>query len=313
MEGIISVIEEAGYNPYEQLYAYLRTGNENYITRKGDARAMVAGCDRSKIWEYIEPHIQKKGNRVPFLCDLSARILEFRLLSHWQAGQTDTVQQSCRLRVMIEHTKEGPILYDRPLSYYIDLAWAEAEPIALAKRYGVQKTDRMVMHDNDKTVTVVFSDSARNDSWSEIHVTLTPQSDGSYAVDSSLTTATSEAELQMEIDSSIEAVRTQTAIANLFAEIESSPAYSSNPKDYIDAHPDAYQKFVEYGNHSLIFIFNEFLGGGQPGLHGHILCSVMTELLNENEIIKCNAVNGQDYFDHWLASARSVGEQHDAA
>jgi len=29
------------------------------------------------------------------------------------------------------------------------------------------------------------------------------------------------------------------------------------------------------------------------------------------EIIAYDAENGQDYFDHWLASARSVGEQHD--
>ena len=36
LEYIIAVIEEAGYNPFEQLYAYLHTGNVNYITRKGD-------------------------------------------------------------------------------------------------------------------------------------------------------------------------------------------------------------------------------------------------------------------------------------
>lgn len=61
MDDIITVIKEAGYNPYEQLYAYLHTGNETYITRKGDARAIVAGLDRAKIWEYIEPHIKQKG------------------------------------------------------------------------------------------------------------------------------------------------------------------------------------------------------------------------------------------------------------
>ena len=103
----------------------------------------------------------------------------------------------------------------------------------------------------------------------------------------------------------------QNEIADLFAEIESSPSYSSNPKDYIDAHPDEYSKLIEYGNHTLVYVFNEFLACGQTGLHGHILSSVMLDLLNENEIIKYDPTNGQDYFDQWLASARAVQKQHD--
>ncbi len=39
----------------------------------------------------------------------------------------------------------------------------------------------------------------------------------------------------------------------------------------------------------------------------------MIDLLSENEIITYDAISGQDYFDHWLDSARSVGEQHDNA
>lgn len=61
MEHVIAVLKGAGYNPYEQLYAYLHTGNETYITRKGDARAIVARLDRAKIWTYIEPYIKQKG------------------------------------------------------------------------------------------------------------------------------------------------------------------------------------------------------------------------------------------------------------
>ena len=114
-----------------------------------------------------------------------------------------------------------------------------------------------------------------------------------------------------ETDTTYSSSTSQKVIADLFAEIESSPAYSSNPKDYIDAHPDDYSKLIEYGNHTLVYIFNEFLAGGQTGLHGHILCSVMLDLLNENEIIKYDPTNGQDYFDQWLASARSVQKQHD--
>ena len=61
MRYIISVLKDAGYEPYEQLYGYLNTGNDSYITRKGDARTLVAGLDREEIWNYIEPHIRQKG------------------------------------------------------------------------------------------------------------------------------------------------------------------------------------------------------------------------------------------------------------
>ena len=56
-----SVLKEAGYNPYEQLYGYLNTGNESFITRRGNARSLVATLDREKIWIYIEPYIKQKA------------------------------------------------------------------------------------------------------------------------------------------------------------------------------------------------------------------------------------------------------------
>ena len=61
IENIIRIIREAGYNPYEQLYAYLNTGNDSYITRKGNARVLVAELNREELWAYIEPHIKQKG------------------------------------------------------------------------------------------------------------------------------------------------------------------------------------------------------------------------------------------------------------
>ena len=61
IEHIVSVLKDAGYNPYEQLFAYASTGNDSYITRKGNARALVAELDRDRIWNYIEPHIKQKG------------------------------------------------------------------------------------------------------------------------------------------------------------------------------------------------------------------------------------------------------------
>ena len=61
IEYIVAVLHEAGYNPYEQLYAYLHTGNDTYITRKGDARSLVSELDREQILDYIAPHIKQKG------------------------------------------------------------------------------------------------------------------------------------------------------------------------------------------------------------------------------------------------------------
>ena len=61
IEYIVSVLHEAGYDPYEQLYAYLHTGNDTYITRKGDTRSLVSELDREQIWAYIAPHIKQKG------------------------------------------------------------------------------------------------------------------------------------------------------------------------------------------------------------------------------------------------------------
>ena len=58
---VVSVLKDAGYEPYDQLYAYASTGNESYITRKGDARKLIAQLDREQIWNYIELHIKQKG------------------------------------------------------------------------------------------------------------------------------------------------------------------------------------------------------------------------------------------------------------
>ena len=61
IEYIISILRDAGYDPYDQLYAYLNTGSDTYITRKGNARALVAELDRKQIWAYIEPLVKRKS------------------------------------------------------------------------------------------------------------------------------------------------------------------------------------------------------------------------------------------------------------
>ena len=60
IECIISALRDAGYDPYEQLYAYAITGNETVITRKGDARRIISLIDREKLIEYIIPYLNEK-------------------------------------------------------------------------------------------------------------------------------------------------------------------------------------------------------------------------------------------------------------
>lgn len=60
IEYIISVLRDAGYDPYEQLYAYAITRNETFITRKGDARNLIVTLEREKLIEYVLPYVSQK-------------------------------------------------------------------------------------------------------------------------------------------------------------------------------------------------------------------------------------------------------------
>ena len=53
MEHIVASIRSAGYEPYDQLYGYLKTGDETYITRTGDARSLVKQMDREQLQQYV--------------------------------------------------------------------------------------------------------------------------------------------------------------------------------------------------------------------------------------------------------------------
>lgn len=49
-------IQEAGYEPYDQLTGYVRTGNDQYITRKRNARKIVTEMDPEMIAQYLKKH-----------------------------------------------------------------------------------------------------------------------------------------------------------------------------------------------------------------------------------------------------------------
>ena len=47
-------IKEAGYEPYDQLTGYVRTGNDQYITRRRNARKIVTDMDPEQIRQYLK-------------------------------------------------------------------------------------------------------------------------------------------------------------------------------------------------------------------------------------------------------------------
>ena len=54
MEHIVDSIRSAGYEPYDQLYGYLKTGDETYITRTGDARNLIKALDRTRLQRFVD-------------------------------------------------------------------------------------------------------------------------------------------------------------------------------------------------------------------------------------------------------------------
>lgn len=53
---ISQALSAAGYDPCAQLTGYLQTGDETYITRQGNARAIIMTLDKEMIARYIAKH-----------------------------------------------------------------------------------------------------------------------------------------------------------------------------------------------------------------------------------------------------------------
>ena len=105
-------------------------------------------------------------------------------------------------------------------------------------------------------------------------------------------------------------VDTEAVIDELFDTIESSPATSSNPADYIDAHSLEYRELMYYGQYSLSYIFHKFMEGEQNGLRGQLMRILLDDLAPEAKL-RLYAETGQEYFDEWVKGAEQVLEQHD--
>ncbi len=51
---IIHLIEDAGFDPYSQLYGYVLKGKPEYITRNGNAREKIKSLNWLDLKKYVE-------------------------------------------------------------------------------------------------------------------------------------------------------------------------------------------------------------------------------------------------------------------
>ena len=165
-------------------------------------------------------------------------------------------------------------------------AWFPKYPAESAEQHGNDIYEQFIMHSEDLANSVLFELLDKN-----------------YLQ-------------QLKRDCYDQAVRhggvdTYSAVEYLFEVIESSPATSSRPADYIDAHRNEYKELMYYGDYTLQYIFSKFhLEGNQTGLRGHLMRIVLDELAPEAQL-RLHADTGQAYFDEWKAGAIRISEQHD--
>lgn len=107
------------------------------------------------------------------------------------------------------------------------------------------------------------------------------------------------------------------AVEYLLETICSSPAQSSNPGDYIDAHPIEYRELLYYGRYTLQYCFSRFEQGGETGLEGHIMMRACEEIAvgwGEEPLtfnLPADApLTGQQWYDAFKHRALDLKEQY---
>lgn len=56
MELIVSALKERGYDPYSQIFGYLKENEPTYITSHNGARELILKLDKNSIFEYIKSY-----------------------------------------------------------------------------------------------------------------------------------------------------------------------------------------------------------------------------------------------------------------
>ena len=105
------------------------------------------------------------------------------------------------------------------------------------------------------------------------------------------------------------------SVADLLGIICASPAQSSNPGDYIAAHPAEYQELLKLGHNTVAYCFRQFAEGGCMDLQGHIMAIVCREIIGQTEEVNADAtyMTGQAWFNTFAAYADQKLAGTDAA
>lgn len=53
MELIVSALKERGYDPYSQIYGYLKENEPTYITSHNGARDLIQNLDKNMVQNYL--------------------------------------------------------------------------------------------------------------------------------------------------------------------------------------------------------------------------------------------------------------------
>lgn len=56
---VIAALSDAGYDPYAQLTGFVQTGDDTFITRRNDARAIVSSLDREMVARYVNERMKQ--------------------------------------------------------------------------------------------------------------------------------------------------------------------------------------------------------------------------------------------------------------
>ena len=97
-------------------------------------------------------------------------------------------------------------------------------------------------------------------------------------------------------------------LEELISAVCASPAQSSNPGDYVAAHPEEFSQAKAAGPDALRWSFEQFAQGDRIGLEGHVLALLCQEIILENgEGCRTDGyMTGQDWFNSFAEEARAL-------
>ena len=99
-----------------------------------------------------------------------------------------------------------------------------------------------------------------------------------------------------------------TVISELLQTICSSPAQSSNPGEYIQAHREEYNQLLALGSKTVSYCFVQFAQRNCWDLNGHIMANLCREIIGQTEEVYEDGtyMTGQDWFNTFAKNAGAL-------